>query len=169
MLIFAGTGTINGKVTFAGQSTDTTVVAHTIESAWLVKVSFTCLPDSLIVVKSKSYQAGLFASTLAPLSQSKVIKSLRKHGLVVSFTTSKPKWRGWSVVISKNTSAASSFSYTLSTRLSSSIKEPNTFGITAPNSIPAGIGTVKVAPVAYIQLGTTPMVTLARLPLLFAK
>ena len=169
MLIPAGTGTINGNVTLAGQSTDTTVVAHTIESAWLVKVSFTCLPEALIVVKSRSYHAGLLASTFAPLSQSKVIKSLRKQGLVVSFTTSKPKWRGWSVVISMNTSAASTLLYTLSTCRSAAIMSSNTFGITAPSSKPAGIGTVMVAPVAYIQLGTMPMVTLARLPLLLAK
>ena len=78
-------------VTFAGQSTDTTVATHTIESAWLVKVKLIWLPKFLTASSSISNQVALPASIFAPVAQSKVTKSSRKQGLVAALVTSKPK------------------------------------------------------------------------------
>ncbi len=169
MLIPAGTGTTSGMVNLAGQSTDTTVTAHTIESVWLVNVNFTCLPDCLTVFKSMSNHLASPFSTLAPFAQSNVIKSSRKHGLVVALVTSKPKRISWSVLISRYTSFASTLLYTFSTRARASTKLPITFGASIPKLKPAGIGKVMVAPVVYWQSVTIPMVTFARLLPGFAK
>ena len=85
---------MRGIVNLAGHSTDTTVAAHTSSLVWLVNVSFTCLPAALTPSKFMSNHLASPASTLAPLSQSKEIRSSRKHGLVDEFTTSKPNATG---------------------------------------------------------------------------
>ena len=168
-LMPAGTGTRRGIVNFAGHSAETTVAAHTIESVWLVNVSFTCLPAAFTASISISNHFGSPFTTLAPLFQSKVIKSSRKHGLVALFTTSKPNASGWSEWISKYTSLASTLLYARSKRASSWMSRPNTFGAKAPISKPAGTGMVRVAPVVYWQSVTIPIVTCARLLPLLAK
>ena len=159
MLIPAGTGRRSGIVNLAGQSTETIVAAQTRESVWLVKVNLICFPVFLTVLRSTSYHTGEPASTLAPLFQSKVTRSSRRHGFVVSFTTSKPNSIGWSVVISRYTSFESTLLYAFSNRISSSRILPSILGASIPKLMPEGIGIVILVPVVYWQSDTIPIVT----------